>query len=994
MQAIIFSAGMSGPASNISDVRTVLDTVAERIAPSAWYGRMSASMLTSVRRALVNTIPSRKAFVIAYLVEGFSHKRIRPLWTVGKRGVVNENGQWIVERRFAKKKAPSSPLQGMTGEIARAAFLAGLTHDIGKDTTHFQDKLRRSGIIADPVRHEVVSVARMLKHPVTSWCAPWKQGESHGKMKWHHYLVLSHHRLPLIHDFDGGIDLVSQKHVRPGLSEQDMAESDIPACGAASPALLSDPPSVCNAAGFIYSRLALMLADHYVSSLDSAKTGALAHVTRRIVEPEPGKTMANSRQGLMGHMIAIGRIARSLSRRLINGNWMAGMGAVSSDRLIANTPSNGRFAWQGHAVNTVSEYVRSIPAGIGGLVLVGASTGSGKTRACAAMASAMSGRSTRLTVALGLRSLTLQTYRSYSDEIGLKEEEVDFVIGSRAYKDLNVADGLDNDLAAEKEEYETYGGSWHGTHDLLPPILAQCRGRGDRRYLDVPVMVCTIDQIIKAADHRRSGWIKPWLRLQSSRALIIDEVDGFGLEDTPALLRLIYFSAVMGVHVLVSSATIYPALARRVAAAYNAGTRQRMEMMGADTATRVAIVGDADGANIIVACDDFPDAFDACSKVARAHLGKDDRRKFAYIGDDADSPDRMREVVMRTCLDLHERNRFMVDTPSGQTGVSVGMVKMLHIKQVVAMALHLDKWVVQADESTPMVRAIIYHSRNTMLGRAYIEQHLDAMLKRKGGASPADHPPVANLANKAAAQGRDALIIIITTLEEVGQDHDYDWAVIEPSSARGIVQTCGRVLRHRNTSPNGVNVAIMRHNFRYLEHDPRNRKTRSCFCRPGFESGDREGALFPKPLAVHSVAADSCLLPPDGTLGWYDNDSIDRYLSGSIDKWIGSVPLQASCAHYENYGFRKHQQQIPVVLQDDASKAVIAPDKAVCIGRILKNSDFLSASWKDVSARFDMNEFISQDYRTFMIYEHTKLEYVDPVYGAIYKMETDAGDAT
>lgn len=40
-------------------------------------------------------------------------------------------------------------------------------------------------------------------------------------------------------------------------------------------------------------------------------------------------------------------------------------------------------------------------------------------------------------------------------------------------------------------------------------------------------------------------------------------------------------------------------------------------------------------------------------------------------------------------------------------------------------------------------------------------------------------------------------IVVATPLEEAGRDHDFDWAVIDPSSAQSIVQTSGRVNRHR-----------------------------------------------------------------------------------------------------------------------------------------------------------------------------------------------------
>lgn len=67
---------------------------------------------------------------------------------------------------------------------------------------------------------------------------------------------------------------------------------------------------------------------------------------------------------------------------------------------------------------------------------------------------------------------------------------------------------------------------------------------------------------------------------------------------------------------------------------------------------------------------------------------------------------------------------------------------------------------------------------------------------------------------------------------EVGRDHDWDWAVVEPSSYRSVIQLAGRVRRHRSSKENikSYNMAIMQFNLKGLE----NRKP--AFCRPGYES--------------------------------------------------------------------------------------------------------------------------------------------------------------
>lgn len=76
-------------------------------------------------------------------------------------------------------------------------------------------------------------------------------------------------------------------------------------------------------------------------------------------------------------------------------------------------------------------------------------------------------------------------------------------------------------------------------------------------------------------------------------------------------------------------------------------------------------------------------------------------------------------------------------------------------------------------------------------------------------------------------------IVVATPVEEVGRDHDFDWAIIEPSSMHSIIQTAGRVNRHRRLSlPSDVcNVAVLDQNRRaFVKNTP------LAFVQPGFEA--------------------------------------------------------------------------------------------------------------------------------------------------------------
>jgi CRISPR-associated endonuclease/helicase Cas3 len=60
------------------------------------------------------------------------------------------------------------------------------------------------------------------------------------------------------------------------------------------------------------------------------------------------------------------------------------------------------------------------------------------------------------------------------------------------------------------------------------------------------------------------------------------------------------------------------------------------------------------------------------------------------------------------------------------------------------------------------------------------------------------------------------IFVVLASRRRVGRDHDYDWAVVEPSSMRSIIQLAGRILRHRKQIPATPNVCLLNQNYRSL----------------------------------------------------------------------------------------------------------------------------------------------------------------------------------
>jgi CRISPR-associated endonuclease/helicase Cas3 len=145
-----------------------------------------------------------------------------------------------------------------------------------------------------------------------------------------------------------------------------------------------------------------------------------------------------------------------------------------------------------------------------------------------------------------------------------------------------------------------------------------------------------------------------------------------------------------------------------------------------------------------------------------------------------------------------------------------------------ARALHA----LGAPEQTSM-HLCVYHSQHPLLVRAGIERRLDRLLNRKNPAALFDDIDMRAWLDQ-HPEPDQIFVVIATAVAEVGRDHDYDWAVVEPSSMRSIIQLAGRVRRHRPGPCDTPNIHLLNTNVRHLE----NGIGEPAFRRPGFESKD------------------------------------------------------------------------------------------------------------------------------------------------------------
>ncbi len=596
------------------------------------------------------------------------------------------------------------------------------------------------------------------------------------------------------------------------------------------------PPSLPPGTIQHHGRLALMLGDHHASAVGTV-------VGRRAVKSRIYANTASHPDGGMGqslarHLVAVGRAsavaASALSRRL---DAFPALGDDAIPDAIASPTCTGRYGWQGDAVALVRA-ARECSARKGFLAFVMASTGAGKTRVVpSVLLAARPEAGLRYSVGLGLRSLTLQTAREYTTRLGFHRDGVTVAIGSALARKLDrlkrrldtVQSGLpdDGDLAVADGDpagsEADLGGIAVGVEAEPedPGVVAALEGEApvldlpgiavrmndtrcapvDRRlaaartFLAAPILVSTLDQLMPVATSTRGGHLTAALRTATAD-LVIDEIDSFEPEDVCAVCRLVEHAAAHGRAVVVTTATLPPPVAIALHLAYRSGWARHAALTGAPDGIDVAWLSDVPGASCLATPE--PEAFAAAhaevaGAIAAHALAQPWKRRLGYLPCAPEAGvdgyhDLLRDGIRR----LH-RAHHVVDPRTG-CRVSAGVVRMANVRPAIDFARTL----IDRGLDPLEVRVVPYVGTLLPAVRFVVEQTLDALLTRSGEVDPlvSDRLPLRGHLDR--ARSPDLVVVVVTTsLEETGRDHDFDWALSEPLSSRGLAQLAGRVRRHR-----------------------------------------------------------------------------------------------------------------------------------------------------------------------------------------------------
>ena len=881
------------------ETRRILDQFAERRGERTWQTAITQNGLDTLRRLLRQTARKNTA-VACHWIRGKDHSEL--IWIVGDARQFNERGATPTNTTSRDILRANDENDWHSAESIRLlASLAALFHDFGKACAAFQAKLKPDKSkrpLADAYRHEWISLrlfeafvagegdegwlARLTRLPAsaaddclgqlirdgldTRIVSPFAKLQGLAQIVG--WLIVSHHRLPTPET----LRLEGMQKLPQGIESQwcgqraDSNKNEIEDCWtferglpfasqhwrkhagklavALQQQLARQPLTNPNSPYLLHlSRLALMLADHYYSSQPSherygdkvAETHALYANTDR----DTGALKQRLDEHLIGVEVNASRIVRALPQLAEQLPGLVHRGFRKR--------SESAFAWQNRAFE-LAEGLRSRSEEQGFFGVNMASTGCGKTLANGRILYGLADvrRGARFTVALGLRTLTLQTGDAYRERLCLGDDEMAVMVGGAAVREMHEHQREKQREISQAEASGTES-SAQLVADYSPVYFEGALADGPlnswlkqspaaTKLLNAPILVCTIDHMIPASESTRGGHqIPPMLRLMSSD-LVLDEPDDFGIDDLPALSRLVHWAGLLGSRVLLSSATLPPALIEGLFEAYRAGRTEYQQHRGrpqksvqiccawfdefAAEASEQAEIGSYRAAHQVFVGQRLARLSKAPprrhAEILPLHIARASRENVC-----ADLVDALQPAIAR----LHTANQ-QTDPATGKR-VSIGLIRMANIDPLTMVARSLFA---RGANPNQRIHLCVYHSRHPLLVRSAIEQRLDRLLKR--------HNPQALFADAELRQQLDQhaekdqiFIVLATAVAEVGRDHDYDWAIVEPSSIRSIIQLAGRIRRHRTKSYTGTNLLLLDSNVLHLVEG----QGKPVFLRPGFE---------------------------------------------------------------------------------------------------------------------------------------------------------------
>lgn len=565
------------------------------------------------------------------------------------------------------------------------------------------------------------------------------------------------------------------------------------------------------------------------------------------------------------HLRKVGEISPQIIQRLLINRDNQFIEAVHLESFeiprqlqIPAMIEKNRFEWQSHVQRSMLEY-RDCDKGF--FCVVAAGTGRGKTRACAAILT-NSRKNPRFTVGLSMRSLTYQTAKTYVDDrIGFNPDHVSMMVGDavlkRKFRDekskarlriLNSV-GTDNILLDESEEQYSIISS--NSQNATMSLKSLKEDHFLIRLLSSPITIMTIDHIVRLVDLSRSKDVVQFLHLMETD-LILDEVDDYKGNDIIVIGRLIELMGLFGRRVVIASATLPKIIVEGYRNCYLSGYKVYQDIYSAPSPDTMIIthlspfVGkyeslkDGEFGNYYLKVMSMfveEEANFAKSENRRVTRTLSAKNSFYSVGHNrynlrAGNSEEVNKnsqndyfgVATVGIIALHKQN-FLIDESTG-INYSIGFFRLNSVvnsqryikwQRDCFKGSKLSKYM---DDNGIELKFMCYHAQTIGLSRVvqeqFLERHLNRSCMNDGDKDPflSSDDVIYSLNSAKKKYKKHVIFVVVTTsIMETGRDYDFDWTLLEPCSTTSVVQSGGRVRRHRTSGTNGWNIYLMPMSF-------------------------------------------------------------------------------------------------------------------------------------------------------------------------------------
>lgn len=769
------------------------------------------------------------------------------------------------------------------------------------------------------------------------------------------YLVLTHHSMPTNHKGKSlDTDIKENKYVNPTKSGEQIEWADNPPH--LSNTWLSEFQRQCKRladmdftpiyeyisaftdAILFIARPALVIADQHISFEATEKAKQVLEQTGKVINSELQICFANSFNDDSGHS----HYAQSLEEHLFQVSQQslilvnASLQALyqeentrlpalqKSPSVLAIADSQGVYQWQ----NDVRAITGKLPSS-GNLILISAETGTGKTRANAlAISGLRQHKGIRLTSLLGMNTLTKQTATEYIHDLQFGKAAC--AITGHAVTKFEIQQALEQPSFSEDEngcenlhadDYEVDG--IEQQENTLPPEL-RCHFKPKYdQILATPIVVATIDHLIESVQNPKSSCSRLLLRLQSSD-LIIDEIDSYHPDSLISIYKLVYLAGFYRRNLIVSTATLRPAVAHALVEMFHKGIQTNNHVFGRQNDITGAVFSNLPDVSFSANnLDEFTQIIEKQStQVALTLAHQTSKRCAGWI--DAKNG----QQLFAHAKTLHKAHHVSLSQTNGEITFSAGAIRLNNVKYVKAVARHLAK----IQDNDIELAVICYHSRLAAPVRYRLEKCLDIILKRKTQVAfeqaLLNEREFQDTLTKAKANNKKhiMLIVVCSPIEETGRDHDFDWGMTEPCSHHSLIQFAGRIRRHRDVCSLDIpNLLIMKQCFK-AQYE----KNRTPYLSmPGAETASLKLENDMTTKAAFScdgvdyeqgIDARACLLDlPLTQIKQQDFTQLNdieiqqaHNARFSIREYMNDPHARLSCAHAQYYPLREQDHGVPI----------------------------------------------------------------------------------